>query len=109
MICIDQLKKTQPYDPSGGRWRWKNYCHLFGDDLKELNEFALKIGVKLEYLQNLKDFPHYALTKTMRARAMRAGAVETNLADWLRGRKPQLLFQHFENAVNNFSPAKCRF
>ena len=72
MIHVDQLKRTLPHDMAGGRWRWKHFCHLFSDDLKELNEFALKIGLKLEYFQNLKDFPHYDLTKTMRARAVRA-------------------------------------
>ncbi len=108
MIYVDAIKKTPPTDPTGGRWRWKNYCHLFGDDLKELHALALRIGLKLNYFQNLKDFPHYDLTKTMRSRALRAGAVETNLADFLRTRKPQLVFPQ-PRLVNNSSQAKCRF
>ena len=97
MIYVDQIKATLPYDPTGGRWRWKHFCHLFGDDLKELHALALAIGVKLEYFQNLKDFPHYDLTQTMRLRALRAGAVETSLADWLRSRKPHMVFPQSKN------------
>ena len=108
MIYVDAIKKTPPTDPTGGRWRWKNYCHLWADDLKQLHQVALGLGLKLEYFQNLKDFPHYDLTKTMRLRAVRAGAVETSLADWLRQRKPQLVFP-LKEPVNNFSQAKCRF
>lgn len=107
-IYVDTLQRTLPHDCAGGRWRWKNYCHLFGGDLKQLHQFALTLGLKLEYFQNLKDFPHYDLTKTMRLRALRAGAVETSLADWLRQRKPQLVFPA-KQPVNNFSQAKCRF
>jgi len=108
MIYVDQLQRTLPRDPAGGRWRWKNYCHLFGDDLRELHALARDIGLKREYFQDLKDFPHYDLTKTMRLRALRAGAVPTNLADWLRSRKPEMVF-HAQTPVNNFSQAKCRF
>jgi len=77
MIYVDPLRPCPPVDPTGGRWRFKNYCHIWSADLSELHRFAQeKLSLKLEYFQDLPGFPHYDLTKTMRLRAVRAGALE---------------------------------
>jgi hypothetical protein len=82
MIYVDDLKKCRPVDETGGRWRFQHYCHLFADSHKELHDFAIiKLGLKLEYFQNLKHFPHYDLTKTKRRLAVANGAVEISTRD----------------------------
>ncbi len=49
--------------------------------LDELHSFADKIGLKREYFQDLPGFPHYDLTKTKRALAVKNGAVEISARD----------------------------
>ena len=50
-------------------------CHLTCDgDVRELHEFAKKIGMKREWYQ-MKSTPHYDLTPRRRERALEAGAV----------------------------------
>jgi len=79
VIYVDELKKCQPRDErDGGRWRWKNYCHLFSDaddHHVELHVFAIKLKLKRDYFQDLKGFPHYDLTATKRRLAVKLGAV----------------------------------
>jgi hypothetical protein len=48
------------------------WCHLVADSLEELNKFAIKIDLKLIWLQ--KD--HYDLTPTRRIMAIKNGAIE---------------------------------
>ena len=57
-------------------WRWPYACHLFADTRAELEEFARDMGLAAEWLQNRPDFPHFDLTRGMRARAIRLGAFE---------------------------------
>lgn len=74
MTYVDDLKQCRPVDESGGRWRWRNYCHLFSDSLDDLHAHAAALGLKRAYFQDLPGFPHYDLTKTKRALAIKNGA-----------------------------------
>ena len=94
MIYVDNIRKTKPVNFTGGRWRWKHYCHLFGDDIGELHVFAAGIGLKPNYFRDFKEFPHYDLTKNMRLLALRAGAREIPLSEWLISTSPQLLISN---------------
>jgi hypothetical protein len=80
MIFIDPLQRTLPCQETG--WGYKNYCHLFAESVDELHRFAVDtLGLKREYFQDLKGFPHYDLTKTKRGLALRNGAVEISSRD----------------------------
>ena len=61
-------------------WRLGPSCHLFADTLMELHEFAAKIGMKRAWFQDER-LPHYDLTRSRRAAAVRAGVVELGRRD----------------------------
>jgi len=67
-------------------------CHMFADDLEELHEMALRIGMKMAWFQEDKRLPHYDLTSSRRAMAVGLGAKEVTkrqLVDFmLEGKKP---------------------
>lgn len=63
------------------KWRWREASHLTADTLTELHAFAAGIGLKRAWFQNRRAMPHYDLTKGMRARALRAGAVALTAAE----------------------------
>jgi Protein of unknown function (DUF4031) len=50
-------------------------CHMLADTVAELHEFAGRIGLKREWFQPVSR-PHYDLSKTRRADAVNAGAIE---------------------------------
>lgn len=58
-------------------WRHGPSCHLIGDSIDELIEFAVSIGLRAEWFQP-KSSPHFDLTAEARAAAVRNGAVEIN-------------------------------
>lgn len=65
--------------------RW---CHLLSDqeDPEELHLFAEAIGLKRSYFQPAQFNwwqQHYDLTEGKRAQAVKFGAVEINIFDWL--------------------------
>jgi hypothetical protein len=62
-------KATNPF----GRMKM---CHMLADTLDELHAMADAIGMKREWFQNSKDHPHYDLSLTKRALALRHGAIE---------------------------------
>ena len=62
-------------DDYEGRYRNMVMCHMLADSLEELHEFALKLGMKREWFQD-GSAPHYDLSKTRRALALKLGAVE---------------------------------
>jgi hypothetical protein len=66
----DELKKKAHI--LGNEW-----CHLMSDkSVDELLAFAKKLGLKPEWFQDKKGFPHFDLTEKKRAQAIRKGAVE---------------------------------
>ena len=62
------------------RGRAVKSSHLFTDqvELDELHAFALRIGLRFEWFQNHDRLPHYDVTPSRRAAAVRAGAVEVD-------------------------------
>jgi hypothetical protein len=56
----------------------KLYCHLYADSIKELHEFAEKLGIKRCWYENKrgKNFPHYDITESQRITAIIMGAQE---------------------------------
>jgi hypothetical protein len=58
-------------------WRHGPSCHLIGDSIDELIEFAVSIGLRPEWFQP-KSSPHFDLTAEARAVAVQNGAVEIN-------------------------------
>jgi len=59
------------------------WCHMWSDDLDALHVMAERIGMRREWFQNRPGFPHYDLLPPRRAAALRLGAVERQLSDWL--------------------------
>lgn len=86
MVYVDKYK-TYNNNPFTNRYgdhvKW---CHLFADDLQELHDFALKLGLRLEWFQN-KKFPHYDITLSKRNLAISLGAQEINLKDYLKNKQ----------------------
>lgn len=68
----------------GHRW-----SHMWCDpgEEEQLLEMAAKIGMKREWFQPKDSFPHYDLVPTRRAKAIKLGAVEKSLMEWLRERR----------------------
>ena len=52
-------------------------CHMFADSLAELHEMAEAIGMDRDWFQPLS-FPHYDVSLSRRAVAVRLGAVEVD-------------------------------
>jgi hypothetical protein len=52
-------------------------CHMFADSLDELHAMAQAIGIDRDWFQPLS-FPHYDVSLTRRAEAVRKGAVEVD-------------------------------
>jgi hypothetical protein len=57
-------------------WRYSENCHMTADTLEELNAMADRIGLKRSWLQVGHGQPHYDLTRSKRALAVKNGAVE---------------------------------
>ena len=72
-----------------GRRTGHQWCHMWCESGEEdqLHEIAAKIGMKRAWFQDKKNFPHYDLVEPKRSAAVRAGAVETDLKEWLKQRK----------------------
>lgn len=56
------------------RWRGREWCHLVADSLDELHEFAAQLGLQRRWFQNRSLYPHYDVTLSVRARAIKLGA-----------------------------------
>jgi hypothetical protein len=56
-------------------WKGRVWCHLVADSLDELHSFAARLGLKKGWFQSESFYPHYDVTLTMRARAIRLGAL----------------------------------
>ena len=68
------------------------WCHLWADKGEEdiLHALASKIGMRREWFQNKPNFPHYDLVPPRRVHALKLGAVEMSLADWLRKQRASI-------------------
>ena len=73
-VYVDALRPCVP----NPRWNWDRMCHLTADTLDELHTFAIRLGLKRDWLHHHPFMPHYDLTANKRAKAVRLGAVEIN-------------------------------
>lgn len=71
MIYVDE------FPPGWGKWSGGG--HMTCSDIDELHAMAARIGLRRAWFQD-KSFPHYDLTKSKRALAIAAGAVEVEFA-----------------------------
>lgn len=61
-------------------WSLGPSCHMTADSVDELNEFAVKIGLKTSWLQmSAREMPHYDLVASKRKLAIKNGAIELSL------------------------------
>lgn len=81
LMCV-QARERQAYRV--GARNGHQWCHLWADDTAQLHALAEKIGLRREWFQDKKDFPHYDLTPSRRVAAIKAGAREVSLRQWLR-------------------------
>lgn len=90
MIYIDPLY-TYPEAAVAGeakqlsRKHDHRWCHLWTDPGNEeaLHRMARSLGLKREWFQDRRGFPHYDLVDSRRPAALLAGAKETLLRDWI--------------------------
>jgi hypothetical protein len=75
-------------------WRHGPSCHLIADSVEELKEFAVQLGLRVEWFQP-RSSPHFDLTSEGRMAAVRMGAIELNNREFvakireLRKRRPR--------------------
>lgn len=62
------------------------WSHLWCDpgEVDKLHEFAKKLGLKREWFQNKKNFPHYDVTAGLYYKALKLGAVEKELKPYIQ-------------------------
>lgn len=66
-----------------------DWCHMWTDGTREeLDRFAVGIGLKTKWAQTSRgrigEFYHYDLRPSKRILAIKRGAVEMQLMDWIR-------------------------
>jgi Protein of unknown function (DUF4031) len=71
-VYVDDMFRPARVGRVNGVW-----CHMSADTLDELHEMAALIGMRREWFQPGRH-PHYDVTKSRRAAAVAAGAVETD-------------------------------
>jgi len=100
MVYVDELRTTL----RNSKWPYDQGCHLFADSIDELIEFALNLGLKRKWIhvkvyKNIQvgpttsqifshesslNFSHFDLTPNMRRKAVKAGAQEILLIEYIK-------------------------
>jgi len=81
-VYVDAIFYCHPRDPAVARYG-NAWCHLWADDVEELNAFAKRMSLNPSWFQDRAKFPHFDLTARMRERAIVFGAVETTWKVWI--------------------------
>lgn len=84
-------------DKSKNQFKNMIMCHMLADTLEELHAMAKLIGMRRSWFQP-QSTPHYDLSRTMRRRAIRAGAIEID-----REKVVELIRKWRENEKTNRS------
>lgn len=63
------------------RYAYWSHMATDQDDLTELHEFALKIGLKREWFQDHRSVPHYDIVPSKRKKALALGAVAVSSSE----------------------------
>ena len=84
-------------------WRHGPSCHLIADEVEELIEFAVAMGMREEWFQ-AKSTPHFDLTAAGRGTAVQNGAIELTQRELIQKlrelRKKRLANEPAANAKN---------
>lgn len=79
-------------DDSKMEWNGMVLCHLIADDIYELHDLAMSIGLKVCWFQN-KKHPHYDISLEKKQLAIKKGAIEISRKDAIRilkGQQPKV-------------------
>jgi hypothetical protein len=92
MVYVDQPFDARIFYRDGatartGARHGHKWCHLFADTEEELHAMAAAIGMRRSWFQNKPGFPHYDLVMSRRKHAVSLGAVEVDLADFIKSRR----------------------
>jgi hypothetical protein len=85
MLFADRNPLARQAARHGTRW-----CHLWASSVEEvprLHQVAAAIGLKRSWFQDRVGFPHYDLVPTKRRLALKNGAEEKDLREWLIEKK----------------------
>lgn len=74
---------------AGARRHGVRWCHMWTEPGNEdaLHVMAERIGLKREWFQDREGFPHYDLVMSARDRALKSGAKEKDLRQWVTDRR----------------------
>lgn len=80
MVYVDSLRKWPQKAQSGSRYfgEGRSSCHLAADTREELLAFAVRLGLRAEWLQTESLVDHFDLTMNKRVIAVRMGAIEVS-------------------------------
>ncbi len=79
-------------DDANIKWNGMLISHLIADDINELHEVALTIGLKENWFQK-KKYPHYDISFEKKKLAIKMGVIEISKKDVIRilkGQKPKI-------------------
>ena len=83
------------------QWRGRKWCHLVGDSLVELHQFARRLGLRHDWFQDRASYPHYDVTVSVRQRALELGALHGDrrtIVDRAKAMKAELLAIQFKDS-----------
>ena len=69
--------------PISKKWKYGESCHMTADTVEELKKFAVSIGLKEKWYQP-KSMPHFDLTSNKRALAVKNGALELGIREFVK-------------------------
>jgi len=96
LIYVDELKENSWIL----RGRKTLNCHMLTDgSLEELHRFANRIGMKREWFQDRKNFPHYDLTPKRRKIAVEHGAMEITTKEWMKKERAKMVLDEIGNSI----------
>lgn len=87
MVYVDPLFYFPSSNPQAyrvGERHGHMWSHLWADTAEELHKMAGLVGMQRSWFQDKPGFPHYDLVPPRRALAVKLGAREASLSEWLR-------------------------
>jgi hypothetical protein len=110
-VYVDELFYAESRNPQAhhvGERNGHQWCHMWSDDLERLHWMAGRIGLKRAWFQDKGPsrltgirFAHYDLVPSKRALALAFGAVEKDLASWIKEKVRPGLGNNHENTTTD--------
>lgn len=83
-VFVDDMKLRAKVGNIDAVW-----SHLGADSLEEMHEFAQRLGLKRSWFQvSSSGIPHYDITQSMRAKAIKMGAEEVTTQEGFKRLRP---------------------